>query len=120
MTKPRQSTVARLATHDRWLHGVLAVTLFLNLADAVLTMYWLMSGAATEANPLMEQALAWGPIPFVLGKTSLVALGSWILWKRRRRPLAVVCIFIAFLAYYWLLIYHLRALDLQLFSWLAG
>ena len=43
---------------------------------------------------------------FVVVKLALVGLGSWLLWSRRRSPLAVVGIFSAFIAYYVILVHH--------------
>ncbi len=98
----------------KWLEGIVKVTLLLNLCDAILTLIWLESGLAEEANPLMQQLLEAGPVFFVLGKTALVSLGSFILWKRRRRVLSVIGIFVAFLVYYFILLYHLRAMNIGL------
>jgi len=41
-------------------------------------------------------------------------LGSVLLWRLRTRRLAVIAIFIGFLAYYWVIVYHLGSLDLSL------
>lgn len=106
--------------HFQWLRGIVAATLILNLTDAVLTMIWLMLGAATEANPVMDALLRLGPVAFVTGKLLLVSLGTALLWQFRRRSLAVVAIFVSFLAYYFLLLYHLRAMNAQLVQhWLG-
>ena len=35
-------------------------------------------------------------------------MGSWLLWQRRDHATAVVSIFIAFLAYYLVLLYHVQ------------
>lgn len=91
-----------------------------NLVDAVLTMVWLAQGAATEANPLMEVLLSWGEIPFVLGKLALVSGGSYLLWNHRHRAFSVICIFVGFLVYYFLLLYHLKVMNVQLLQSLWG
>jgi formate hydrogenlyase subunit 3/multisubunit Na+/H+ antiporter MnhD subunit len=65
-------------------------------------------GLAREANPLLDELVNGHAVGFVAVKLGLVGLGSWLLWHYRRRPTAVVAIFIAFLAYYFLLLYHLR------------
>ncbi len=100
--------------HFHWLWLILAVTIVLNLIDAVLTLIWSALGAAVEANPLMEILLIWGPIPFVLYKLALVAGGSYLLWQHRQRAFAVIGIFLGFLMYYFVLIYHLRVMNLRL------
>ena len=102
--------------HFRWLHGVIAAILVLNLIDAVLTLWWYLTGAATEANPFMDALLQMGPLPFVLVKIGFVSGASYLLWKRRRRALSVVGIFVLFVVYYILLLYHLTALEISLFG----
>ncbi len=106
--------------HYRWLELVVKALLILNVIDAVMTVAWIYSGHAVEANPLLAELAHERPIVFVIVKTSLVSLGSWLLWRQRRQPLAVVAIFGVFLAYYFLVIYHLEALDLQLVRRIFG
>ena len=106
--------------HYRWLRGIISASIILNLLDAVLTLIWLQLGAATEANPFMEQLLSWGPVPFVLGKLGLVSLGSLLLWRLRDRALAVVGIFILFAVYYAILLYHLQAMNIRLVDRIWG
>lgn len=48
------------------------------------------------------------PLAFVATKISLVSLGSFLLWTHRAHPLAVIGIFVIFLVYYVVLLYHLR------------
>ena len=81
--------------HYAWLRSILVTTLILNVFDAGMTIYWILSGNATEANPMMETLVAYGPFPLMAGKLLLVSLGSFVLWRFRRRPLAVIFIFIA-------------------------
>ncbi len=85
--------------------------LVLNLVDAVFTALWVYGGMAREANPLMASLLEGHPILFVATKLGLVGLGSHLLWTRRNEPLAVVAIFVAFVAYYAVLVLHLDALS---------
>ena len=94
--------------HFRWLHGIVKSILVLNLVDAVLTLFWVRSGYATEANTLIDELVNEHALVFVLIKLALVGMGSWVLWNRRRSPAAVVGIFVAFMTYYWILLYHLR------------
>jgi hypothetical protein len=109
-------TQARIGTyqHFRWLKGIILTTLVLNTLDAFLTMYVVYSGRATEANPLMEPLVDQSPVMFFLVKTALVVLGCWLLWRFRKRHLAVIAMFFAFLVYYCILIYHLTSLRLRL------
>lgn len=94
--------------HFRWLHGIVKAVLVLNLMDALFTLVWVRAGLAREANPLMERLVNEHAVGFVLIKLGLVGLGSWLLWKRRERPAAVLGIVAVFLAYYLLLLYHLQ------------
>lgn len=94
------------AEHFRWLESIVKVILVLNLLDAVFTLIWVFSGLATEANPFLHELVHHHPVVFVLAKLALVGLGSLLLWRLRRRPLAVVAIFVGFLAYYALLLVH--------------
>lgn len=98
----------------KWLKGIIAVVLVLNLLDAVFTLVWVFGLEVDETNPVMAGLLEAHPVLFVLVKTTLVALGSWLLWRYRRRPLAVVGVFVVFLFYYWLLIAHLSAMNIGL------
>lgn len=100
--------------HFRWLRGIVAAILVLNAIDAALTIVWVSSGEAREANPIMRGYFAHGAVPFAAVKLVLVSLGTFLLWRHRRRPLAVVGIFVALLTYYYVLLYHLSAMNLDL------
>lgn len=90
----------------RWLKGTLVVILSLNVIDAVVTLFWVSTGRASEANPLMAPLLQGNAVLFVLVKLSLVMLGVLVLWRFRRRRLAVVGIILVFLVYYAALLLH--------------
>ena len=94
--------------HFRWLLGIVKSVLVLNLTDALLTLYWVRAGRATEANTLIDELVSENAVAFVAIKLSLVGMGSWLLWNRRRHPAAVVGIFVVFLCYYLILLYHLQ------------
>jgi len=102
------------AQHFDWLRGLIAGIFTLNVADGVMTVYWVLSGRARESNPLMDRLLDIDPLVFMVVKLALVALGSVLLWRLRRHAIAVTAIFALFLVYYWLLLPHLEALDLRL------
>ena len=101
-----------------WLQAIVKTILILNMFDAVMTIMWVSAGSAVEANPFIAGLVSDNPLNFVLVKLALVSLGSLLLWRNRRHPLAVVAIFVAFLAYYFLLLYHLRALRVALVAWI--
>jgi hypothetical protein len=104
----------------RFLRRVVGAVLVMNLLDGVLTLVWIALGTASEANPLLAQLAHQQPVLFMGVKTALVALGSLLLWRHRKRRAAVVAIFVCFLAYYFLLLYHLQAMELRLFArWLG-
>ena len=96
----------------RWLLGIVKVILALNLLDAIFTLTWINAGLAREANPLLAEIVRNHPVRFAAVKLGLVAGGSLLLWRYRSRPLAVVGIFVAFLVYYLLLLYHIGYLSL--------
>ena len=96
----------------RWLLGIVKAVLVLNLLDVIFTLFWVYAGLAREANPLLADIIVGHPLLFAAAKLSLVALASLLLWRFRRRPLAVVGIFLAFFVYYCLLLYHIGFLSL--------
>jgi formate hydrogenlyase subunit 3/multisubunit Na+/H+ antiporter MnhD subunit len=109
------------AQHFGWLERILQVTLVLNVLDAIFTLWWVLTSQAIEANPLMATAIAAHPVVFVCVKLALVGMGSWLLWRHRKRPLAVISIFVAFLVYYGILLLHLRAAELGVLrQWMLG
>jgi len=105
---------ARIGTpeHFRWLESIVKVMLALNLLDAIFTLVWVGAGLANEANPLLAELIRERPVVFTVTKLGLVGGGSWLLWQQRRRPLAVIGIFLAFLTYYLLLLFHVGYLSL--------
>lgn len=107
-------------THFRWLHGVVAAVLLLNLFDAALTIFFVTSGLAREANPFMAELIDRNAVLFAGVKMVLVSGGSYLLWLHRRRAASVVAIFVAFLAYYAVLVHHLSAMDVRLVERLAA
>jgi hypothetical protein len=104
LASPRLGT----AQHFRWLKGIVKWVLVLNLCDAIFTLVWVRWGLAREANTLLDELVNEQAVAFVVTKLGLVSLGSWLLWRRRDRPLAVIAIFIAFVLYYLVLLYHLQ------------
>ena len=107
-SRPPPSPSVGTPEHFRWLHGIVKAVLVLNLLDALFTLVWVRAGLAREANPLVDQLVNENAVGFVLVKLGLVGLGSWLLWQRRQRPFAVIAIVADFLAYYFVLLYHLQ------------
>lgn len=52
----------------------------LNFLDAVLTIYWVRHGFASEGNQLMAGLLDIGYVPFLIVKLSIGALAAVVLW----------------------------------------
>lgn len=52
---------------------------FLNFLDAVLTIYWVRNGFATEGNQLMAGLLDIGYAPFLIVKLGIGALAAFVL-----------------------------------------
>ncbi len=99
--------------HFTWFRKVLVGIFALNIADGLLTVYWVYTGFSTEANPLMDILLGWGgPGAFMAIKLLLVGLGLILLWRARHTPAAVIASFALFLIYYALIIMHLTFGDL--------
>jgi hypothetical protein len=120
VNSPSSPSLARIGTpqHFRWLHGIVKMVLVLNLVDALLTLVWVGSGLAREANPLLAELVEDRPVAFAVVKLTLVGLGSLLLWRLRYLPTAVVSIFIIFIAYYALLLWHVRFLGQLIAAWL--
>lgn len=97
------------AQRAAFLYAVAATALVFNLLDAVLTMIWVESGRATEANPLLEPLLSASPVVFVLAKMSLVSLGVLLLWRLRDRVSAAVALVVTAVIYGAVVAYHLSA-----------
>jgi len=53
----------------------------LNFFDAVLTVYWVHNGFASESNQLMAQLLEIGYTPFLAVKLSIGAIAALVLWN---------------------------------------
>jgi len=94
--------------HYRWLHGIVKTVLVLNLLDAIFTLVWVRFGYAREANLMIDRLVEHHALAFFGVKIGLVGMGSWLLWQRRNHATAVIAIFIAFVAYYLVLLYHVQ------------
>lgn len=82
------------------------LVVILNMLDAVWTLAFVRIGAANEGNPLMDQALAWGPVLFMVAKLTLVSLSVMLLWRLRHRRAATVGLFSAAMTYLVICGYH--------------
>lgn len=105
--------------HLQWLDGIVKAVIVLNLLDILFTLGWVGFGHVEEANLLLINLVRDHPLLFVLSKISLVSLGSFLLWKHRGHPLAVIGIFLVFGLYYYVLLYHLQFTSVVV-SYLLG
>lgn len=73
---------------DQCVASSLRLLFLFNLIDAFLTVMWINSGIAVEANPLMAVAMTYGMSFFVLTKISAVLFAVGILWHTRKHMLS--------------------------------
>jgi hypothetical protein len=78
----------------------------LNFLDAVLTIYWVRHGFATEENHLMATLLDIGDIPFLLVKVAVGAVTAFVLWRWRNMRLAKYGMALALVVYIGLMGVH--------------
>jgi hypothetical protein len=60
----------------------------LNFLDAVLTIYWVRNGFASEGNELMARLLDIGDLPFLAVKIAVGAAAAIVLWRWENLRLA--------------------------------
>jgi Ca2+/Na+ antiporter len=97
----------------KWLTTVIVTLFVFNVMDGILTVFWVYSARATEANPFMEDLVHRKPVLFMIVKMSLVTAGSVMLWIYRRRPFAVVMLFLMFVVYYYIILYHMSEMNID-------
>ncbi len=95
----------------QWLKWIIGLIFVINAIDGVLTIFWVFSGHASEANPIMDHLIEVDPVVFMGVKLALVAMGSYLLWRLRYKRIAVVSIFVLFTVYYGILVYHAYAFS---------
>jgi hypothetical protein len=71
----------------------------LNFLDAVLTIYWVRHGFATEGNHLMATLLDIGDLPFLAVKVAIGAVTAVVLWRWRKFRLAKYGLAVALAVY---------------------
>ena len=79
----------------------------LNLLDALLTIFWVRSGVATEGNQLMASLLEIGNLPFLSVKIAIGTLAAFVLLRWGSRPLAKYGVAVALAVYFGLMGIHL-------------
>lgn len=99
--------------------GALAksITLFLlNWLDAQLTLIWVRSDIATEANNLMAQLLNIGDAPFLLTKLAIGAFSAYVLYRCSHLTIARRGMKLALAVYGALMLVH-AATGLSAMGW---
>ncbi len=86
--------------------SALRLLFLFNLLDAFLSILWINSGAAVEANPIMAAAMSHGMSFFVLVKISMVSMAIAILWHTRQNLLSRWSSLLASLSMGLVVIYH--------------
>ncbi len=88
-------------------YRVLAKALvLLNLYDALFTSVWVLSGLATEANPLMNYLIDKNILLFIATKLTLVNFGIWIVWQNINNFFARLSICLSFTIYFLICLFH--------------
>jgi uncharacterized membrane protein len=95
-----------------WLGFVLGSIFVLNTLDGILTIFWVETGRAEEANPLMEHVLSASPGLFMILKLSLVALGLTLLWRLRKNRFSFFSSHLILACYSGIIFYHFYGLQL--------
>lgn len=78
----------------------------LNFLDAVLTIYWVRNGYATEGNHLMATLLDIGDMPFLAVKIAIGTVTAIVLWRWRKLRLAKYGLAVALALYIGLMGIH--------------
>jgi hypothetical protein len=79
----------------------------LNLLDALMTIYWVRNGFASEANQLMAGLLDMGDTPFLLVKIAIGGVTAVVLSRFGNLRLAKYGLFLAIGIYSSLMVVHL-------------
>ena len=78
----------------------------LNFLDAVLTIYWVRNGFATEGNALMAGLLDMGNMPFLMVKTAIGGVTAVLLWRWKNLRVAQYGLTLALAVYVGLMAVH--------------
>jgi hypothetical protein len=82
----------------------------LNLIDGALTLFWVNSGVASEANPLMAEVVQ-SPLTFMATKLALVSLGMFLLFRIKRPRVTALAVTGCLAAYTWVFLQHLQEIP---------
>ena len=79
----------------------------LNFLDALLTIFWVRNGFATEGNHLMATLLDIGDLPFLAVKIAIGGIAALVLWRWRSLRMARYGLAVALVIYISLMGIHL-------------
>ena len=88
----------------------------LNWLDGQLTIFWVRSNIATEANTLMGQLLKLGDAPFLLTKLAIGAFAAFVLFRCSHLTLARRGMQFVLAVYFGLMVAH-AATGLSALGW---
>jgi hypothetical protein len=88
------------------LFGPTLLLFALNFLDAILTIYWVRNGFASEGNQLMAGLLDIGDAPFLIVKVAVGTVAAVVFWRWRNLWLAKYGLALALAVYTTLMIVH--------------
>ena len=92
----------------------LKLTVLMTFFDLIMTLIWVLSGNATEANPILRYTLEQSTFKFIFVKLALSLGAIWILYKNQTRRLVKIAVPFIFISYCLLTIFHLYGLVFYL------
>ena len=101
----------------RKIHFLSYLLIFLILADLIATIYWISTGAATEANPIMNYYLRHSIILFAIVKLfiSFSSLSILLRFKKRFKKFIFHILFVLNLIYVGVFSWHITGLMFLVF-----
>jgi len=107
-TELRHRSAGELPHHDL-MHLLNQIVLLfgLNLLDALLTIFWVRNGVATESNQLMAELLNVGNFPFLMVKVAIGAITAVVFFRYANSPLAKYGLTVSLAVYLGLMGIHL-------------
>lgn len=78
----------------------------LNLLDALLTLFWVRNGFASEGNKVMATLLDVGDFPFLAVKIAIGTIAAVVLWRWRDMRLAKYGMILTLVVYSGLMVIH--------------
>jgi len=85
---------------EKMIKWALSSVLVMNAVDAIASLIFIKHLAVLEeANPIANLLMTMGDVPFVIAKTLIVSMGVYVLWENRKKSLAMVGTYVAFISY---------------------